>query len=53
LVRTHNPQAGLDPVETGLLYDPTRITALLANRLRVETLGAALPGGRVVDNLGA
>ncbi len=39
-VRTQNPQAGLDLVEAGLLYDPTRITALLANQLRVETLGA-------------
>ena len=50
---THNPLTGLDQVEAGPLYDPTWITALLANQLRVGTLGAALPGGRVVDNLGA
>ncbi len=52
-MRTQNPQAGLDLVEAGLLYGSTRITALLVNQLRVKTLGAALSGGRVVDNLGA
>jgi agmatinase len=52
LVCTNNRLVGFDLVEVNPLYDPTQITALLADQLPVETLGLVFPGGRVIDNLG-
>ena len=44
IVCADNRLVGFDMVEVNPLYDPTQITALLANQLMVETLGFTFPG---------
>ncbi|MFO0996703.1 MAG: agmatinase [Alphaproteobacteria bacterium] len=44
MVCENNTIVGLDLVEVNPLFDPTNITALLANHLLIETLGFLFPG---------